>query len=134
MSFEYCGCDKFDFDPARFRKFMQSMGGKRFHSCNAFTVTLDDGTINFYLYYTLICSLRPWGKLEVVDRFNTYSRTTIQQLNRFLRENTACDYMAIKEAYEDLQCAYGDAMYDYQINAASYEHDGFDYNPVCFYI
>lgn len=134
MAYDYCGWDHFDFDPVKFREFVHMMGGERFHSCNAFTVKLDDGSVNFYSYYTLICTLRPWGKLEVDYRFDTYSATTSRQFGRFLEENTACDFRSIKEAYEDMQRRYGDSMYDYQINVASVEHEGFDYNPVHFCI
>lgn len=93
------------FDSCNFNEqikdYMQAMGGKRFHSMNAFIVR-DAGGIHFYSYRTWIATIQHNTTVVVNGRFDCYSPTTSRQFGRFLREYTSLDLNEVKWAYKML--------------------------------
>ena len=83
---------------------------KQFHYCNA-GIKKVDGCIDFYSYYTRVCSVcYNWKYIGVTfypiiyhDKFNC-SRTTSKQFSKFMKEYVHADftYKGIMQAYTDL--------------------------------
>lgn len=108
------------------------MGGKRFHSMNAMIIEKDGFTF-FYSYRTLIAKVYPNALIMVDCRFNEFSRTTIKQLGRFLREYTVCDYLSVKEAYAELSKGGYAPEYTSEVYNCSAWDNGVTDNPVMFF-
>lgn len=60
--------------------------------------TLNDGTIMFYSYETLVIVVSPTGWLECTG---TYSQTTRKQIGRFMQEYFGLTYFHAKKCYEN---------------------------------
>lgn len=71
---------------------------KQFHHMNAYTYTCADGSELFYSYETRIAEWHPAENKLYIGQCWRCSRTTINQLSRWLRETGKPEYTAIKKA------------------------------------